>query len=144
VAIAAAAVEAPAVTVTDWVIVSAGDGGAAAPGVAADAVAPACETIAAAALCGAAAALCGAATALGVPTAEPGAAGPTAVEIADSALVGAGEQLADGALARAGEEAAGAGAAGGGRLPVGGKDAPPVPAVAALPGSLLRLLRPVT
>jgi hypothetical protein len=119
--------------------------------VAADAVAPACETIAAAALCaaatalcGAATALCGAATPLCVPTAEPGAAGPTAVEIADSALVGAGEQLADGALTRAGEEAAGAGAAGGGRLPVGGKDAPPVPALAALPGSLLRLLRPVT
>jgi hypothetical protein len=117
VAIAAAAVEAPAVTVNDWIIVPAEDGGAAAPGVAAGAVAPACETIGAAALCAAAA--------------ELDAAGPTAVEL-------------DGALVRAGGETAGVDAAGGGRLPVGGKDAPPVPAVPALPGSLLRPFLPVT
>jgi hypothetical protein len=113
VAIPAAALEVPAVTVIDWIIVSAEDGGAAAPDVALGAAAPACETIAAAELCAAAA--------------ELGAAGPPTVE-----------------LVRAAEEAAGAGAAGGGMLPVGGKDAPPLPAVPALPGSLLRLLLPVT
>ena len=106
-------------TVIDRIIVSAEDEGAAAPGVAAGAVVPACETIAAAALRAAAA--------------EPGAAGPTDAELEDGALVSAGEETA-----RAGA------AGGGGRLPVGGKDAPPVPAAAALPGSLLRLLLPVT
>jgi hypothetical protein len=190
---AAAVVGAPAVTVIDWIMVSAEDGSTADPGVAAGAIAPICETVPAAALCAAAA--------------EPDAAGPTAVELEDDAPrvagdpagptaveledgvpraggdeaagagVAAGGRLPVGAkdappqtiaaagpcaaaagpdaagptaveledgVPRAGGEAAGAGAAAGGRMPVGGKGAPPVAAVPALPGSLLRLLLPVT
>lgn len=118
VGIAAAAPVAPAATAIDGIAASVEDGDPAVPAVAAGTAAALGETIAADPLC--------------ASVAELDAAGSIAVE------------LEAGGLVRAGAKAAVAGAAGGGRLPLGGKDVPLVPAVAALPGSLLRLLLPVT